>query len=121
MDYEFYMDFLEEENLEVEDRDMETFAEEYDIDIWAEYKLDVDGEKYRLNIKEDASPNSGNANYTVKVSKKKRLSIDDGFTDWRKAFEKNYNHVKASGFESSLKRDLMEEIPVNLDIQQTEL
>jgi len=122
MDYEFYMDFLGEENsLEVEDRDMEIFAEEYDIDVWAEFKLDVDGEEYRLTIKEDASPNSGNANYSVKLSEKSKLSIDDGYTNWRKAFDMQYNRVKASGFKSSLKQDLMEEISVNLDIHQTQL
>ena len=122
MDYEFYMDFLGEENsLEVEDRDMEIFAEEYDIDVWAEFKLDVDGEKYRLTIKEDASPNSGNANYSVKLSEKSKLSIDDGYTNWRKALDMQYSRVKASGFKSSLKQDLMEEIPVNLDIHQTQL
>lgn len=121
MDYEFYIDFLEEDSPEVEDRDLEIFAEEYDIDIWAEYELDVDGEKYRLNITEDASPNSGNANYTVKISEKKGLNIGEGFTDWRKTFEREYNRVKAAGFRGSLKQDLVREISVDLDIQQTQL
>ncbi|EGQ43258.1 MAG: hypothetical protein J07AB43_12480 [Candidatus Nanosalina sp. J07AB43] len=122
MDYELYMDFLEQERSpEVGGRDMEVFAEESDIDILAEVNLSLDGEKYRLTIKEDASPNSGNANYGVKLSEKKRLSIDDGYTNWRKTFKEEYNQLKALGFKSCLKQNLNEEVPLDLDIQQTQL
>jgi len=117
MEYEFYMDFLEEEDsIEVEGDDTEIFAEDLDIDIWAEYKLDIDGEKYRLTIKEDAAPNSGNANYSVRLSEKSKLGIDEGYTNWKKTFEKEYSRVNPSDFKASLEQDLSEEIPVNLDI-----
>jgi hypothetical protein len=81
--------------------------EEDDIHVIAKYKLDVDGEEYRLTIKHDDSPNGDNADYTARLSQKN----NDGHINWTELFEEEYNLVEAPDFRDSLKGDLDEEIP----------
>lgn len=125
MEFEFYRDFLDDtEDLEVYSRDMEIFSdyEEFEIDLWAELKMEFGQEKYRFTITEDQSPNHGRANYNLKVSRKKPLSIEDGWTNWRRVEENEYDGYTSVSFESVLEQKISDMLPVELDsINQAQL
>lgn len=88
MEYEFYYDFLEVNDDFEVDRDVDT------------------------------SPENGNSNYALKISEKKPLKIDDGFTNWRRILDKEYDNHKAAGFEVALSYDIEEVTPIEFKSQQ---
>ena len=119
MEYEFYYDFLEvNDDFEV-DRDVDTsWDDNWDIDVWASFEIDLGDKKYRIRITEDSSPENGESNYALKISEKKPLKIDDGFTNWRRILDKEYDNHKASGFEVALSYDIEEVTPIEFKSQQ---
>jgi hypothetical protein len=121
MEYEFYYDFLDgAEEVDVEERQLELFHddEEFDIDLWARFRLDAGNRKYQVTIMEDSSPNLGNTNYRLKVAEKKPLEIDDGYTNWRRVMDKKYDRHKDAGFEVALGYDLEEVTSLEFDEPQ---
>jgi len=125
MEFEFYRDFLEDtEDLEVYSRDLEIFSDydEFEIDLWAELKMEFGQEKYRFTVTEDQSPNRGRANYNLKVSRKEPLSIEDGWTNWKRVEENEYEGYTSVSFESVLEQKISDMLPVQLDsINQAQL
>jgi hypothetical protein len=95
---------------------LETFYEEEDdIDIWARFHLDAGYRKYRVTIKEDGSTGNGRVNYEMRLSEKKPLSIDDGWTNWRKVSDFSYEGYRDTSFEAEMQEDLSDLVPVEFD------
>lgn len=122
MEYEFYHDFLDEqEDVDVYSRELEFFGEDdFDTDIWARLDVDAGDRKYRLTFQEDSSPNGGRSNYRFKVSKKEPLNIDDGWTNWRRVSDSSYENYQAVSFEKEVMDELSKIMPVEFqNLQDT--
>lgn len=120
MEYEFYNEFLSDaENVDVENRELEIFNDnEFDIDIWGRIDLEAADKKYRITISEDCSPNAGRANYKLKLSEKKPLSIDEGYTNWRRVIDRTFEGYRDVSFEVELQDSLEDELPVEFEHPQ---
>lgn len=115
VDFDFYGELLEgTDSMDVSSRDMELFMADDDIDadFWTRIVLEGDGRKYRVTVTEDHSPRFDRTDYELKVSEKRPLTVEDGWTNWRRVGKENYEGFKQSSFKSDLVSDLSEYLPV---------
>lgn len=117
MDYDFYYRFLQEEEVEVEDRDLELFREDDELaDLLFELKIDADDVMYRLRVTEEISPHgTGLSDYEVKLAEKR--SRGDGHY-WRAYAEEEYQDSSETVFKRRLESFIEEEIGLELDEEQ---
>jgi len=111
VEFDYYERLLESsENAEIERTEQELFNhdEDTDIDLWTRVDLDKGDKKYRITFTEDHSPVYDRTHYEVKISEKKPLKLEDGWTNWRKVEQERYENYRQSSFKTELVGELSE-------------
>lgn len=121
MDFEYLNNFLDgEENLEKKDVDAEIVPNNEDTNLlsWGEVILESGDIKYRLEIMEYEQEDDSDLKFKYRISKKKPLKIDDGYTKWRQINKEKFSSIDYEGFEIKYTNAMNEHTPAEIEHEQ---